>query len=69
LHTKEKPLRARGAELRLVSDDRYELIVEPLTAERNTANPASPTPGDYRHIEIIVDFSGRMGKSKPAQAR
>ena len=67
LHTKEKPLRARGAGLRLVSDDRYELIVEPLTAGGNTANPApNPTPGDYRHIEIIVDFSDRMGKSNPA---
>jgi glycogen debranching enzyme len=70
LRTKEKPLRARGAGLRLVSDDRYKLIVEPLTAGANTANPApNPAPGDYRHIEIIVDFSDRAAKSKPAKAR
>jgi glycogen debranching enzyme len=68
LRTMEKPLRARGAELRSVSGDRYELIVEPLTAEGNTANPVpNPTPGNYRHIEIIVDFSDRMGKSNPTK--
>jgi hypothetical protein len=49
LRTKEKPLQASGAELRPVSGDRYELIVE-------------PTPGDYRHIEITVDFAARAGK-------
>jgi glycogen debranching enzyme len=60
LRTKEKPLRARGAALRLVSDDTYELIVEPLTAGASNPNSArNPTFGDYRHIEIIVDFSAR----------
>jgi hypothetical protein len=49
LRTKEKPLRARGAALKPVSDDRYELIVE-------------PTPGAYRHIEITVDFAAKAGK-------
>ncbi len=67
LRTMEKPLQARGAELRLVSDDTYELIVEPLTAGGNNKNSAAhPAPGDYRHIEIIVDFSDRVGK--PARA-
>jgi hypothetical protein len=60
LHTTEKPLRASGAELRSITGDAYELIVEPLP---------NPTPGDYRHIEIIVNFSARTGKSKPAKAR
>jgi hypothetical protein len=66
LRTKEKPLRVRGAELRAVSDERYELTVEPLAAGAHNANTNS-TLGDYRHIEIIVDFASRVGK--PAKAR
>jgi hypothetical protein len=53
LRTKEKPLRARGAELRPVSDEKYTLIIE-------------PTSGGYRHIEIIVDFAAG---GKPARIR
>jgi glycogen debranching enzyme len=68
LHTKEKPLRVRGAELRLVSNGTYELRVEPSTAGDNSADSAAnSTLGDYRRIEIIVDFAGRVGK--PAKAR
>jgi hypothetical protein len=59
LRTKEKPLRARGAKLRLVSDERYELIVEPSTESIRSAT-------EYRHVEIVVDFSDRVGKSRPA---
>jgi glycogen debranching enzyme len=68
LRTKEKPLRAHGAELGLVSDDRYELMVEPSSAgENNAHSAANSTFGKYRHIEIIVDFAGGVGK--PAKTR
>ncbi len=58
LRTKKKPLQARGAELRPVSDESYELIVEP--------NAVTASAG-YRHIEIIVDFADSPGK--PARIR
>jgi glycogen debranching enzyme len=68
LRTKEKPLRAHGAELRLVSDGTYELMVEPSPAgENNAHSAANSTFGKYRHIEIVVDFAGGVGK--PAKAR
>jgi len=68
LRTKEKPLRAHGAELRLVSDGTYELMVEPSPAgENNAHSAANSTFGKYRHIEIIVDFAGGVGK--PAKTR
>jgi glycogen debranching enzyme len=52
LLTKEKPLRARGAELRPASDGAYELIVEPLTTAGN-----NPAPHGYRHIQITIHFA------------
>jgi hypothetical protein len=54
LRTNEKPLRAHGAELKPVSDETYELIVQPLTTAGN-----NPTSRRYRHIEITVDFAAR----------
>jgi glycogen debranching enzyme len=54
LRTDEEPLQAHGAKLTSVAKGTYELIVDPSTA---TANNANPTPGDYRHVEITVDFS------------
>jgi hypothetical protein len=60
LRTKEKPLQAHGAELKLISDDVYELIVErPPTAGTNLNPTRDLKPGDYRHIEITVDFSAK----------
>jgi hypothetical protein len=49
LRTNEEPLRAHGAKLMLIANGTYELIIDPST-------PAA-APGDYRHIEITVDFS------------
>jgi hypothetical protein len=66
LRTNEKPLQAHGAKLRLVSGDRYELVVDPvLTAGAHNADSAAnpaPAAGEYRHVEIIVDFAGRAGR-------
>ena len=59
LRTNEKPLRAHGAELKSVAKSTYKLNVDP-----STSGGSSPT--EYRHIQIVVDFSGRVGKSKPA---
>jgi glycogen debranching enzyme len=63
LRTQEKPLRVRGAELRSLSNDRYDLIVQPSTAGEKNETSA----GNYRHIEIMVDFAGSAGK--PAKIR
>jgi hypothetical protein len=52
LRTKEKPLHAHEAELKLISGDVYELIVE--------RSATAGKPGDYRHIEITVDFSAKL---------
>jgi hypothetical protein len=54
LRTNEEPLQAHGAKLISVAKGTYELIIDPATAAGNNANPA---PGDYRHIEITVDFA------------
>ncbi len=52
LRTQEKPLHARGAELKPISDGAYDLIVEPMTTPEN-----NPTPRGYRQIQITVDFA------------
>jgi hypothetical protein len=68
LRTNEKPLQAHGAELRSVSTDRYDLVVDASVANALKADSvANPATGDYRHIEIVVDFSDSVGKSKPAK--
>jgi len=54
LLTKEKPLRASGAELMPASDGTYKLMVEPLTT-----SGSNPTPPAYRHIQITIDFAAR----------
>ena len=73
LRTGEKPLQASGAKLKLISADRYELVIDPdvdpaidpvVTADTNHANSNAnprPAPG-YRHIEMVVNFAGREGK-------
>jgi hypothetical protein len=77
LRTSEKPLQASGAKLKLISADRYELVIDPdvdpvidpaidpvVTADTNHANSNAnprPAPG-YRHIEMVVNFAGREGK-------
>jgi hypothetical protein len=69
LRTGEKPLQASGAKLKLISADRYELMIDPVidpvvTADTNHANSNAnprPAPG-YRHIEMVVNFAGREGK-------
>jgi hypothetical protein len=59
LRTNEKPLQARGAKLTSVAKSTYELIVDPAT-------PGESPATEYRHVQIVVDFSGRVVKSKPA---
>jgi glycogen debranching enzyme len=67
LQTHEKPLKVRGAKLRLVSDGFYDLAIDPVSTEgdeaaNSAANPPPPAPGEYRRTEIVVDFAGREGK-------
>jgi glycogen debranching enzyme len=59
LRTNEEPLQARGAKLRSVAKGTYELIIDPLI-------PGGSPATDYRGVQIVVDFSARVGKSKPA---
>jgi glycogen debranching enzyme len=47
LRTSEKPLQSHGAKLSLLSDDEYELVVDPALTS---------AAGQYRRIEIVVDF-------------
>ena len=54
LHTNEKPLQIHGAKLKSPANGSYELVVDPSTA-------ATPIPGNYRHVEITVDFARSPG--------
>lgn len=60
LRTNEKPVRAHGAKLSVVSDREYELLVDPaLTFDTHKVDsPGNPEPAGpgYRQIEITVDF-------------
>jgi glycogen debranching enzyme len=68
LRTNEKPLQAHGAELRSVSTGRYDLVVDASATNALKADSAAkPASGNYRHVQIIVDFADRVGKSKPAK--
>ena len=61
LRTSDKPLHVHGAELKMVADGVYDLVIEPALTP--AANSAVVAPGrEYRSIEISVDFAGRAGK-------
>lgn len=59
LRTNEEPFQPQGAKLTSVAKSTYDLIVDPET-------PGGSPATQYRHVQIVVDFAGRMGKSKPA---
>ena len=61
MRTTEKPLHVHGAELKIVADGVYDLVIGPaFTSGANSAVVAAA--GGYRSIEISVDFAGRAGK-------
>jgi hypothetical protein len=52
LRTDQKPLKVRGAKLKLASDGLYDLLID-------LPGNADPSASDYRHTEIVVDFVHR----------